>query len=315
MNTNSSNQDARPSLDSLVNMVIASYEADPRTQHIDSRFLPTREKAIDLLYGLQELIFPGFFGRQHITSDNVKYHVGDLLQVIREDMDDQIETALRYTENLETNGRGDACDECTQRAQSLTDTFLGRIPHLRTMLALDVQAAYDGDPATRNTDEAIFTYPGVEAIFIHRIAHELFKLNVPLIPRMMSEYGHSKSGIDIHPGATIGQSFFIDHGTGVVVGETTEIGDRVKLYQGVTLGALSFPKDERGDLVRGHKRHPTIHDDVVIYANATVLGGNTIIGKGSVIGGGVFLTKSVPAGHMVSFKAPEYKWLELGNRV
>jgi serine O-acetyltransferase len=182
--------------------------------------------------------------------------------------------------------------------------FLERTPELRRLLSLDVEAAFEGDPAASNTDETIFCYPGVDAIFTHRVAHELWKLKVPLLPRIMSEYAHNETGIDIHPGATIGESFFIDHGTGVVIGETAQIGNRVKLYQGVTLGALST---KGGQAWRGRKRHPTIEDDVTIYAGAIILGGETVIGKGSVIGGSVFLTQSVPAYHTVSMKAPELR--------
>ncbi len=206
--------------------------------------------------------------------------------------------------------QGQEANEETTKEMSRVKTmkFLQRIPHLREMLAGDVQAAYDGDPAAINTDEVLLAYPGMLAITVYRVAHELWKLEVPLIPRIMTEHAHGWTGIDIHPGAQIGKNFFIDHGTGVVIGETTQIGENVKIYQGVTLGALSFPKDERGRLIRGTKRHPTIENDVTIYANATILGGTTVIGQGSTIGGNVFITSSVPPGCMVSLKSPELKF-------
>jgi serine O-acetyltransferase len=193
------------------------------------------------------------------------------------------------------------------KGQAMAIAFLERIPQLRELLATDAQAAYDGDPACKSIDEVVFCYPGFEAITVHRIAHELRRLAVPFIPRMMAEWAHKQTGIDIHPGATIGRHFFIDHGTGVVIGETTEIGEHVKLYQGVTLGAISFDTDDYGQLVRGHKRHPTIQDRVVIYANATVLGGKTVIGAGSVIGSSVWLTHSVEPRTTVTMEKPKLR--------
>jgi serine O-acetyltransferase len=187
----------------------------------------------------------------------------------------------------------------------VTAAFLERLPSVRDALILDVQAAYDGDPAASSLDEVILAYPGMLAVTVHRVAHELHVMGVPLMPRIMSEWAHSRSGTDIHPGAKIGESFFIDHATGVVVGETTTIGSNVKLYQGVTLGALSIPRDERGRVIRDTRRHPTVEDGVTIYANATVLGGQTVIGAGSVVGGSVFVTESVPASTRVALRPPE----------
>ena len=194
-----------------------------------------------------------------------------------------------------------------QASLDFAEAFLEKLPAIRASLMTDVQAAYDGDPASRNYDEVILCYPGLTAITIHRMAHELYKLDVPFLPRMMSEWSHAETGVDIHPGARIDDSFFIDHGTGVVIGETCEIGKHVKIYQGVTLGAISFDKDERGQLVRGTKRHPTIEDNVVIYANATVLGGKTVIGEGSVIGSSVWVTRSVESGTTVTSKRPSLR--------
>jgi serine O-acetyltransferase len=196
------------------------------------------------------------------------------------------------------------CTHCQERGQEEAINFLRELPQIKKTLTTDVQAAYDGDPAAKNVDEVIISYPGVFAITIHRVAHRLWQQNVPLLPRMMSEHAHSITGIDIHPGATIGESFFIDHGTGVVIGETTEIGDQVRIYQGVTLGALSLPKDQVEQL-RQEKRHPTIEDDVTIYAGATILGGETVIGRGSVIGGSVWITSSVPPGTKVFLAPPK----------
>ncbi len=194
--------------------------------------------------------------------------------------------------------------------------FLEAIPDLRRILAEDVQAAFEGDPAAKSPDEIVFCYPGVGAVTVYRLAHELHRLGVPLIPRMMTEYAHGKTGIDIHPGATIGRRFFIDHGTGVVIGETTQIGDNVKLYQGVTLGALSFPRDEKtGEIVRDAKRHPTIEDGVVIYANATILGGDTVIGHHSVIGSSAWLTRSIAPFTTVTIENPRLRYREAHDGV
>ena len=286
----------------LVDRIVESYRSDSRTQHLDATFLPSRQRAIDLISLLRRLLFPGFFDEQRLTSDTVQYHVGDLLNRIRDLLYEQVREALRYEENRAAHGRGDANDDCDRRAEALTTSFLEQIPEIRRLLDLDVQAAFDGDPAAVSTDETVFCYPGVDAIFIHRVAHELWKLNVPLMPRIMSEYAHNETGIDIHPGATIGESFFIDHGTGVVIGETTRIGNHVKIYQGVTLGALST---KGGQAWRGRKRHPTIEDDVTIYGGAIILGGATVIGRGATIGGSVFICQSIPPGYSVTMKSTE----------
>ena len=298
----------QPQHDAWVDAVMASYRADERTHHIDATFLPNRDRVVELLMQIRELVFPGFFGRQDLSEQNLRDHVEGLIDAIDRSMQQQVDHALRYSRNLKQAGRGNDCRKCSEQARQVTNAFMGDLPALREMLALDVQAAYDGDPAARNTDEAVFCYPGVFAVFVYRVAHDLCLRDVPLLPRLMCEYAHETVGIDIHPGATIGRSFFIDHGTGVVIGETTVIGERVKLYQGVTLGALSFPKDERGRLIRGQKRHPTIEDDVVIYAGATILGGQTIVGAGSEVGANVFLTKSVPPAHRVTPEKVELKY-------
>ena len=239
--------------------------------------------------------------------------MGDLIDGLHDKLTVQIGRALRHgyaCGHFASDGdeiRGDDQIDFEALGQAKAMEFLEQLPDVRRILAGDVQAAYDGDPAVRTLDEVIFCYPGLEAVTIHRLAHLLYKLRIPLIPRMMAEWAHSRTGIDIHPGATIGDHFFIDHGTGAVIGETCEIGSRVKIYQGVTLGALSFPTDAQGELLRGAKRHPTIEDGVVIYANATILGGATRIGRDSVIGSSVWLTRSVEPGTTVVLEKPRLR--------
>ena len=288
-------------LPGLVAGMLGSYRRDPRAQHLNRRFLPSRDEILTIVKLLLELFYPGYFGRQDLTDENLGFHVGTLLSTLRAKLEEQVETCLCFAEECE--GRGDHA--CADEARRVTAAFLERLPAVRDALVLDVQAAYDGDPAASSLDEVILAYPGLLAVTVHRVAHELHVMGVPLMPRIMSEWAHSRSGTDIHPGARIGRSFFIDHATGVVVGETTTIGSNVKLYQGVTLGALSIPKDERGRVIRDTKRHPTVEDGVTIYANATVLGGHTVIGEDSVVGGSVFVTESVPASTRVALRPPE----------
>ena len=292
-------------LPELVDRIVASYESDERTRHLDRPSLPSGARIIEIIQLLIELAYPDYYGRQGLNRYNVKFHVGELLPRIGEQLHEQVYRALCY--QAEVEGKAVDVDAHDVVAREITMRFLEAAPAVRELIAGDVQAAYDGDPAAVNTDEVILAYPGVLAITVYRFAHELCLMKVPLIPRMMTEWAHSKTGTDIHPGATIGRNFFIDHATGVVVGETTEIGDNVKLYQGVTLGAMSFPKDERGRLIRGYKRHPTVKDNVTVYANATVLGGNTILGEGSIIGASTFLTNSVPPFSYAKGKDAELK--------
>jgi len=291
-----------PSLDQVADQIVESYHTDDRTQHLDATFLPNRDKAIELIELLRRLTFPGFFDRDQLTSDRIRDHVADLLGRARELMYDQVRAALRYDKNHADAGSGDVCGDCDTEADRVTHEVLSRIPEIRRVLATDVQAAFEGDPAAHSTDEAIFCYPGVDAVFIHRYAHELYRQDVPLLPRILSEYAHNATGIDIHPGAQIDDSFFIDHGTGVVIGETCVIGRRVKIYQGVTLGALST---KGGQAWRGRKRHPTIEDDVTIYGGAIILGGEVVIGEGCTIGGSVFITESIDAWHTVTMDGRE----------
>lgn len=295
-----------PKLGELVERIVASYHADTRTQHIDRVYLPSRSEIIQLVRDLLELLYPGFIGRQRLTRYNVAFHVGDLLPRIGEAAFRQIHMCLRYVEEV-VHPESPNDRPSDKRAREVTLAFLEGIPGIRTKLAGDVQAAFDGDPAALNLDEVILAYPGLLAISVQRLAHALYDLDVPLMPRIMSEWAHAQTGIDIHPGARIGRNFFIDHGTGVVIGETTDIGDNVKVYQGVTLGALSFPKDERGRVIRKAKRHPTVKDNVTLYANAIVLGGDTIVGENSVVGGSVFVTSTVPPNSVVTFKPPELR--------
>jgi serine O-acetyltransferase len=291
-------------LPELTRRIVATYDADGSIHHLGHCPLPNHDAVVSIVEDLKEVIFPGYRRREGLHLGNVEFYVGDLIDRLHDRLTTQIARALRH----EARASEEVCDEDYEAlGQAKTLLFLDRIPALREMLALDVQAAYDGDPAVRTVDEIIFCYPGLEAVTVYRIAHELAELDIPFIPRIMTEYAHSKTGIDIHPGATIGKYFFIDHGTGVVIGETCEIGDHVKLYQGVTLGALSFQTDSDGQLVRGEKRHPTIQDHVVIYANATVLGGMTVVGHDSVIGSSVWLTRSVPPRTTVVLEKPNLK--------
>lgn len=298
-------------LPQLVDRLVASYEADPRTRHIGRGYMPSRAEIIRIIDLLFEVSYPGYYGRQNLSFANVKYHVGELLPRLAQSIYMQVFLALCHMNevsgNYDPNGLTDQALPFDKKARELSQQFLERIPAVRDQLAYDVQAAFDGDPASANTDEVVFAYPGLIAVTVYRFAHEMYEMAIPLIPRTMSEWAHQRTGIDIHPGARIGRSFFIDHGTGVVIGETTDIGENVKVYQSVTLGALSFLKDERGRMVRGYKRHPTVRDNVTIYANATILGGDTIIGEGSTVGGSSFLTKSVPPGYTVITNPPELK--------
>lgn len=284
----------------LTQDIIATYEGDSGTNFIDVKNLPVRDKVIGIIELLMELLFPGYTGRRRVTSGNVASMVLELLVVLRRELAEQIELSLRHHCRMQDCP---TCD-CAHLASRYAAQLLERIPAIRQMLKDDVRAAYDGDPAAKSFEEIVISYPHLLAISIHRIAHELNHLDVPMIPRMMSEYAHSKTGIDIHPGAHIGRRFFIDHGTGVVIGQTAIIGNNVKIYQGVTLGALSFPRDENGQIIRDRKRHPTLEDDVTVYAEATILG-DIVIGAGSVIGGNVWIRDSVPPGTIVLNAKPD----------
>lgn len=291
----------------LTERIVDTYAEVGNISHLGHCPLPNYETIVAAAEDLKEILYPGYRRRDGLHLGNVTYHVGDLIDRLHDTLTLQIARALRH--EAMRHGSCDPQPACDFEAlgQAKAVAFLEELPDLRKLLAMDVQAAYDGDPACKSLDEVIFCYPGLEAITVYRLANLLHRLDVPLIPRMMTEWAHCRTGIDLHPGATIGRYFFIDHGTGVVVGETTVIGDWVKLYQGVTLGALSFATDTAGNLVRGKKRHPTIEDRVVVYANATILGGNTIIGRGSVIGSSVWLTHSVVPGTTVTLESPRLR--------
>jgi len=264
--------------------------------------LPGTGAVIDLLDKLLGVLYPGCHGHAPVAHETCQSHLTETLRDIALKLCDQSQRAFEYACR---QPHCIDCGDCDAKARRAVSRLLDGLPAIRDMLQQDIQAAYEGDPAAMSTMEIVMSYPGLYAITVHRIAHALYAEGVPLIPRVMGEHAHSKTGIDIHPGATIGPGFFIDHGTGVVIGETCRIGKRVKLYQGVTLGALSFAKDASGALVKGTKRHPDVEDNVVIYAGATILGGETVIGHDSVIGGNVWLIHSVPPGSRVYNQTPK----------
>ena len=260
--------------------------------------LPNRDAIIEVIRELRKVIFPGYFDSTQCTEGLSEFHIGEVLSRTFRILANQIEIAFNY-KNEENLTR----EQIKEKSEKITTGFYQKLPYIQQLLYKDVQAFYDGDPAAKSKEEIIFSYPGLVAIYVYRISHVLYCANVPFIPRIMSEYAHSRTGIDINSGAVIGEYFFIDHGTGIVIGETTVIGDHVKLYQGVTLGAKSFETDENGNPVKGIKRHPNIGNNVVIYANATILGGNTYVGDNCVIGGNVWLTHSVEANQKVYYSA------------
>lgn len=289
------------SSEKLINSILESYKEHASTVRIDSDNIVNKEILIEVLEEIRKILFPGFFDTNRVRSDFIKYLVGERVEFVQYHLRKQIARVL---------GNEETCDACPKskaatEAEAVVRDFLERIPKIRKTLYTDVQAAYEGDPAAYSTDEVIFSYPGIFAITVYRIAHELVLLGVPLIPRIMTEYAHSLTGIDIHPGAVIGEYFCIDHGTGIVIGETTTIGDHVKIYQGVTLGALST---KRGQLLKGEKRHPTIGNRVTIYSGTSVLGGDTVIGDDVTIGGNAFIVNSISAGMKVNVKNPELQY-------
>ncbi|MFB3888813.1 MAG: serine O-acetyltransferase EpsC [Candidatus Bathyarchaeia archaeon] len=289
-------------LPTLVDKMMRNYETFGGMDHLEGKDLPSKQAVIGVLEDLFTIIFPGYLGKSEVTKSNVKYVLGNTLTSVYDRLTVEIEKSLKHICR-----RIEECpqDVCHRRAEIVVKELLEKLPDIRAVLSGDIEAAYDGDPAAMSTDEVILSYPAVLAITTYRIAHELYLRAVPLIPRIMSEHVHSLTGIDIHPGAKIGRNFFIDHGTGVVIGETTEIGDNVKIYQGVTLGALSFPKDEKGRIIKGRKRHPTVGNNVVIYSGATLLGAGAVIGDNVVIGGNAWITSPVASGTQISIAPPE----------
>lgn len=295
-------------LPNLTEEIVASYTPEDAINHLGHCALPSYTGVVEILLNLKDVLYPGYRRKVGLHAGNIRYHVGGLIDTLHDQLTTEIARALRHDHRVQQNHQD--CEgeiDFEAKGQAMAIELLKRIPVLRRTLGTDVQAAYDGDPACQTTDEVVFCYPGFEAITVFRIAHELTELDVPFIPRMMTEWAHKQTGIDIHPGARIGDHFFIDHGTGVVIGETCDIGEHVKLYQGVTLGALSFPTDAEGQLIRGQKRHPTIEDRVVVYANATILGGRTVIGHDSVIGSSVWITKSVSPNTTVTLEKPQLR--------
>ncbi len=289
-------------LPQLVDDIVKNYSTYGGMDHLEGKDLPSKKVVIEVLEDLLTVLFPGYLGKAGITKANIKYILGDMLTSIHLRLAAEVEKSLKH---LCRKIRECPEDICYTRAEVVVKELLEKIPEIRELLSGDIEAAYNGDPAAASNEEVIISYPCVLAISTYRIAHELYLRGVPLVPRIMSEHIHSLTGIDIHPGSRIGKNFFIDHGTGVVIGETTEIGDNVKIYQGVTLGALSFPKDEKGRIIKGRKRHPTIGNNVVIYSGATLLGPDAIIGDNVVIGGNVWITQPVPSNIRITIASPE----------
>jgi len=299
---------ARSKLPAIADKIINHCEDRECFTHIDYEPIPSEGYVVDIINKFREILFPGYYTREKLDPVNLQYTVGQTVSVLYDLLAEQITHSIRH----DCFRYDQLCSDCEERGQEIALQVLEAVPKIRKVLAADVRAAYEGDPAAKSYDEIIFSYPGMYAITVYRVAHWLFELGVPLLPRIMSEQAHSATGIDIHPGATIGERFVIDHGTGVVIGETTEIGNNVRIYQGVTLGALSLPKDA-GEMFRGKKRHPTIEDDVIIYSGATILGGDTVIGTRSVIGGNVWLTESVPPDTKVLIEPPRLIYRKGGN--
>ncbi len=291
----------------LVEGILDSYSRHGAIGKVDSVRQPGKDVIVGILENLQKIIFPGYFEAKNLKSAYIKYYVGELIENIQYNLEKQLVFAFMCTCDCESDGK----EDFETKAAEVTAEFLGSIVKIREYLDTDVQATFDGDPAAYSFDEIIYSYPGLYAIMVSRIAHELYRLDVPLIPRIMTEHAHSLTGIDINPGAEIGKYFCIDHGTGIVIGETTVIGEHVKIYQGVTLGGVST---SGGQLLKGVKRHPTIQDYVTIYSGASILGGDTVIGEGSVIGGNVFLTHSVDANTRVTVKNQELQFTERGKK-
>ena len=273
--------------------------------------LPSRDVVASIGEELRSALFPGYFGTSELSPESMHFHVGSTLDRVLRLLKEQVRRGLCFACPQDTPER---CAECESRALAITQKFYQRLPEIQRMLSTDVAAAYEGDPAATSPDETVFCYPGLMAITNYRLAHELHRLEIPLIPRIITEQAHSLTGIDIHPGATIGEAFFIDHGTGVVVGETCNIGKRVRIYQGVTLGAKSFPLDDEGNPVKGVPRHPIVEDDVIIYSGATILGRVTL-GRGAVIGGNVWLTRTIAPGTRISQAESRQDRFESGSGI
>ncbi len=294
-------------LPTIIDDIATTCEGEGSLVHLDLAPIPSKESIIRTIQRIRDILFPGFFGQQHISSMHLKYYLGNEISQVFNNLSREIMKAYMH----DCFVRRRACFHCGDLAQEKTLNFLRQLSSLKRLLDGDVRATYANDPAAKSLYEIVFCYPGVKAITYYRIAHELYALAIPLIPRIVTEYAHSVTGIDIHPGATIGERFFIDHGNSVVIGETTEIGDDVVIYQGVTLGAPKIEQDENGELIRDRKRHPTIGDRVVIYSGSTILGGETEIGDDAVIGGNAWITDSVPPRTKVVYECPQMKFREV----
>jgi len=301
------NKDRVGRLRKLTAEMVGSYQNLGGINRLGDKDLPSQSAVVAILEELLTIIFPGYHGDPVARDADLELLLGARLDLLNRHLADMIEQTLVFcykkkchcTSLWDVDGSDDWAATLKTMARHTALEYLEQLPAIRQLLDTDVTAAYEGDPAAANIEEIILCYPGVQAIAVHRLAHPLYLMGVPLLPRIMNEWAHQKTGVDIHPGASIGKYFFIDHGTGVVIGETTEIGEYVKIYQSVTLGALSFPRNSDGTLVKGGKRHPTLGNRVTIYANATILGGETNIGEGAVVGGGTWITKSVPPGQKV----------------
>jgi len=293
-------RDYREDIPEIVDSLVATCNRNDCFDHVGPEPIPSRNAMIEIIHKLQMILFPGYFIHTRLDQVNLPYYLGQETISLFEELSREIALCIRH----DCIRYDLPCTHCEERGHEEAMKFIRELPNLRIILAKDVRAAFEGDPAAGSYDEIIFCYPGLLAVTVHRIAHQLHNQRISLMPRIMSEYVHGLTGIDIHPGAHIGESFFIDHGVGVVIGETVVIGNRVRIYQGVTLGALSLPKNAV-ERLRDKKRHPTIKDDVIIYAGATILGGDTVIGARSIIGGNVWLTESVPPETKVFIKKPE----------
>ncbi len=296
-------------LSGIVKDLVSSWDNTHQWKHGGAIPMPSQEAVIRIIHRGRRILFPGYFTQANINVENLEYYIGQETCQLFEELSEQIDLAFKY----QALSLGTGVSSFIPDSRELTLRFLEELPSIKAVLMTDVEAAMMGDPAAKSESEVIFSYPGFMAISIYRMAHILYRLKVPFIPRIMTEHAHSHTGIDIHPGATIGESFFIDHGTGVVIGETTWIGKRVRIYQGVTLGALSLPKEAVPEL-RYKKRHPTVEDDVIIYSNTTILGGDTVIGARSVIGGNIWITESVPPDTRVLLKRPELIYMGKGSK-
>ena len=299
----------RRKLSGVAEQIVDQCRDDSCNTHIGNDPIPAQGFAWDIIDMFRTVLFPGYFSREKLDAVNLRYHLGQTVSKLYDLLADLITRNIRH----DCLRFGEECSGCEARGYAIALETMKAIPDIRNSLVADVQAAFEGDPAAKSHEEIIFSYPGVYAISVHRVAHRLFELGVPMLPRIMSEHAHSLTGIDIHPGATIGSPFVIDHGTGVVIGETTQIGANARIYQGVTLGALSLPRGA-GEKLRGKKRHPTIEDDVIVYAGATILGGDTVIGARSVVGGNVWLTESIPPDTTVVLETPRLVIREGGGK-